>query len=449
VNNLIACKVYNYHPSYRNNQVYRFQSLRREIGIRQPFGTLRMDNNQILNFAIFEDFPASDAENLLKIAHIQSYSEGTMLFYEGDLSEKFSIILNGKVEIIKALGSPEERLLSVMGPGEFLGEMSLLNPDQRRTGAARAATETSLLEISKAEFETLLSSQPKFALRLMQEMSQRTRYLERAIIQDLQEKNRRLARAYQELEAAQSQLIEKERLESELSLARRIQENYLLRELPQPDGWEIKTGWRPARSVSGDFYDFILQPDGQLKFLIADVSGKGMPAALVVATTRSILRTLALRVDSPGEVLAGANEILFEEIPPHMFVTCFYGVLDLAEGRVSYANAGQSLPFRLAEQGPVEIRARGMPLGLMPGSFYEENEFILGCGEQIFLYSDGLLEAHDPQGEMYGTQRIISSLLTFKSDQALVENLIDSLGKFTGEGEQEDDITCVLIGRSP
>jgi len=408
-----------------------------------------MDNNLILNFALFEGFSASDAENLLKIAHIQNYSEGTMLFFEGDLSEKFSIILDGKVEIIKALGKPEERLLSVMGPGEFLGEMSLLNPDQKRTATARAACETSLLEITKTEFETLLSRQPKFALRLMQEMSQRTRHLERAIIQDLEEKNRRLAKAYQELEAAQSQLIEKERLENELSLARRIQENYLLRELPQPAGWEITAGWRPARSVSGDFYDFILQPEGQLKFLIADVSGKGMPAALVVATTRSILRTLAARVASPGEVLAGANEILFEEIPPHMFVTCFYGVLDLASGHVRYANAGQSLPFRLADQGPVEIRARGMPLGLMPGSYYEEKEFILGCGEQIFLYSDGLLEAHDSLGEMYGTQRIITNLSSSKRNHALVDELIDSLGMFTGEGEQEDDITCVLIGRTP
>jgi len=406
-----------------------------------------INNERILNFELFEGFSADEVEYLLRIAHLHDYPSGTMLFFEGDLSEEFSIIVEGRVEIIKALGSPEERSLNLMGPGEFLGEMSLLNPDQRRTAGARALTDASLLEITKAEFETLLSRQPKFALRLMQEMSQRTRQLERAIIQDLQEKNRRLAQALHELEAAQAQLLEKERLENELSLARRIQENNLLKELPQPPGWEIAAIWRPARSVSGDFYDFVLQPDGELKIIIADVSGKGMPAALVVATSRSILRTLAARVDSPGEVLASANEVLFDETPASMFVTCFFGVLNLETGRLRYANAGHCLPIRLTETGPVEARATGMPLGLMPGSLYEEKEVILGCGEQIVLYSDGLLEAHNSEGEMFGKQRIIENLSSPHNGKRMIEGLLDALTAFASEGEQEDDITCVAVGR--
>jgi phosphoserine phosphatase RsbU/P len=406
-----------------------------------------INNERIINFKLFEEFSIDEVENLLKIAHIHDYPAETMLFLEGDLAEAFSIIMEGQVEIIKALGTPEERSLNIMGPGEFLGEMSLLNPDQRRTAGARALCDTSLLEITKVEFETLLGRQPKFALRLMQEMSQRARQLERAIIQDLQEKNRRLALALHELEAAQVQLVEKERLESELSLARRIQENSLLKELPHLPGWTIAASWRPARSVSGDFYDFILQPNGELKIIIADVSGKGMPAALVVATSRSILRTLAARVNSPGEVLASANEVLFDEIPANMFVTCFFGVLNLEMGRLRYANAGHCLPLRLTETGPIEVRATGMPLGLMPGSFYEEKEVILGCGEQIFFYSDGLLEAHNSQGDMFGSQRIIESLATPRSGKPMIESLLNTLTTFAGEGEQEDDITCVVVGR--
>jgi serine phosphatase RsbU (regulator of sigma subunit) len=406
-----------------------------------------INNQRIINFKLFEGFSIDEVENLLRIAHIRDYPAATMLFYEGDLAEAFSIIADGQVEIIKAQGTPEERSLNIVGPGEFLGEMSLLNPDQRRTASARALSDASLLEITKAEFETLLGRQPKFALRLMQEMSQRTRHLERAIIQDLQEKNRRLAQALDELEAAQAQLLEKERLESELALARRIQESSLLKELPQPPGWNIAASWRPARSVSGDFYDFILQPDGELKIILADVSGKGMPAALVVATSRSILRTLAARVESPGELLANANEVLFDEIPANMFVTCFFGVLNLEMGCLRFANAGHCLPLRLTETGPREIRATGMPLGLMPGSFYEEKEVILGCGEQIFLYSDGLLEAHNSQGDMFGSQRIVESLATPLSGKPMIESLLNTLTTFAGEGEQEDDITCVVIGR--
>ncbi len=411
-----------------------------------------MDNDLILNFALFEGFSADEVGNLLKLAHVHPYPAGAMLFFEGDQAEEFSIILQGQVEIIKAMWTEEEKILAIMHPGDFLGEMSLLNPDQRRTASARALSETSLLEITKIEFETLLSHQPKFALRLMQEMSLRNRNLERAVIHDLQEKNRRLARAYQELEAAQAQLIEKERLESELALARKIQESNLIKELPQPSGWQIAARWQPARSVSGDFYDLILQPEHKLVVIMADASGKGMPAALVAATTRSILHTLAARVDSPGEVLASANELLFAETPPGVFVTCFYGILNLETGLFRYANAGQSWPFKLVFQGSQEIRAKGMPLGMLPGSNYEEAELQLNCGEKIFLFSDGLLEAHDAQGEMFGTQRILASLLapqiSEQSGDVVVDHLINALAVFNRGGEPEDDITCMIIGRN-
>jgi phosphoserine phosphatase RsbU/P len=407
-----------------------------------------MDQTLLRNFAFFEDFSPPEVEQLLGIANEKHYPTETMLFLEGDPSETFAIILNGQIEIIKALGTPEERTLNLLGPGEFLGEMSLLNPDQHRLASARTLAETTLLEITKPEFDGLLSQQPRLALRLMPEMSRRTRQLQSAIIQDMQEKNRRLAQALHDLEAAQAQLIEKERLESELSLARRIQESNLLKELPQPDGWNIAATWKPARSVSGDFYDIIRSTQNELKLIIADVSGKGMPAALVVATTRSILRTLSTQVNTPGDTLASANEVLFEEIPPNMFVTCFLGVLHLDSGLLRYANAGHCIPWKLTAQGPVELRARGMPLGLMPGSFYEEKEAHLECGEQIFLYSDGLLEAHNPAGEMFGAQRIIEGLAG-QGDGMVLDCLLNSLTGFTGEGEQEDDVTCMLVGRLP
>jgi len=145
--------------------------------------------------------------------------------------------------------------------------------------------------------------------------------------------------------------------------------------------------------------------------------------------------------------LASANEVLFDEIPANMFVTCFFGVLNLEAGQLRFANAGHCLPIKLTGNGPAEVRARGMPLGLMPGSLYEDQELILDYGEQIFMYSDGLLEAHNPQGDMFGQERIMESLAAPQNGKQMIEGLLDKLTAFACEGEQEDDITCVVVGR--
>jgi predicted ester cyclase len=243
---------------------------------------------------------------------------------------------------------------------------------------------------------------------------------------------------------------ERERIEQELRVARQIQQALLPETIPELDGWRIATYYGPATEVGGDFYDFLELEDGRLGMVVGDATGHGMPAALVMATTRGMLRAVIQSSESPGEVLARVNEALVAEIPPSTFVTCFYGILDPKSGRFLYANAGQSLPCRRHDGQADELRARGMPLGLMPGMGYEEKEAVLETGDAALFYSDGLIEAHDPKGEMFGVPRLRRLVAERAAEEgSLVDFLMEELSSFVGEGwEQEDDITLVTLRRS-
>ncbi len=240
----------------------------------------------------------------------------------------------------------------------------------------------------------------------------------------------------------------RERLEQELRVARLIQQTLLPKELPALSGWDVAAYYQPARSVGGDFYDFIYLPDGRLGLVIGDVTDKGVPAALVMATARALLRTAALQFDTPGQVLAQVNNLLCPDIPPKMFVTCLYAILDPATGRLHYANAGHDLPYAWSGAGATELRARGMPLGLMSGMTYEEKEKMIAPGESILFYSDGLVEAHDARRDMFGFPRLGRLVGEHKGGASVIEFLLDELKTFTGpDWEQEDDTTMVVVQR--
>jgi serine phosphatase RsbU (regulator of sigma subunit)/ketosteroid isomerase-like protein len=244
--------------------------------------------------------------------------------------------------------------------------------------------------------------------------------------------------------------IERERIEQELQVARRIQQASLPEEVPELEGWEIHPIYRPAREVGGDFYDFFELQDGRLGIVVGDATGKGVPAALVMASARSMLRAVAQASASPGDVMRRVNDPLATDIPPNMFVTCFYAILDPKSGSLTYANAGHDLPYLHRDGEAEELRATGMPLGLMPGMGYEEKQTILEAGEAALLYSDGLVEAHNPKGEMFGFPRLRELVAEHGEAGSLEEVLLVELYSFVGEGwEQEDDITLLTLRRSP
>ena len=210
----------------------------------------------------------------------------------------------------------------------------------------------------------------------------------------------------------------------------------------------MRAFYRPAREVGGDFYDFLALPSGGLGLVVGDVTDKGVPAALVMATTRAILRSTAERIASPGQVLERVNELLYPDIPPNMFVTCLYAILDPETGLLQFANAGHDLPYRRASGSVDELRATGMPLGLMPGMTYEEDSVSLLPGESVLLYSDGLVEAHNPDREMFGFPRLRELVGSHEGGASLIDFLLQELAGFTGENwEQEDDVTLVTLQR--
>jgi serine phosphatase RsbU (regulator of sigma subunit)/anti-sigma regulatory factor (Ser/Thr protein kinase) len=256
----------------------------------------------------------------------------------------------------------------------------------------------------------------------------------------------RLAQMVEQQEAAAQ---ERERMDQELRVAALIQQTLLPKELPALVGWEIDAYYRPARAVGGDFYDFISMPDGRLGIVVGDVSDKGVPAALVMATTRSTLRAAAQHSTDPGVILAEANDVLVAEIPPAMFVTCLFAMLEPATGALTFANAGHNLPYVCAHDGVIALRATGMPLGLMPGMAYEVKTAQLSSEDQMLLTSDGIVESHGPDGSMFGFERLMGLVGSSRGTGLLTAVVLADLDRFCGpDHEQEDDVTMVLVRRT-
>jgi serine phosphatase RsbU (regulator of sigma subunit)/ketosteroid isomerase-like protein len=244
--------------------------------------------------------------------------------------------------------------------------------------------------------------------------------------------------------------IEHARIQQELEVARTVQQGTLPKGVPSLVEWQIDPYCQPAREVGGDFYEFYQLDDGRVGFAVGDVSGKGVPAALVMTGISAYLGGVAAASGaSPGEALTLANEALFARIPPNMFVTCFYAILDPKSGSLIYANAGHDLPYLHRKGDAEELRARGMPLGMMPGMSYEEKEVSLAEGNCVLFYSDGMVEAHNPKGEMFGFPRLRALVAKHGEDRSLGDFLLKELYSFVGDGwEQEDDITLLTLRRS-
>ena len=253
------------------------------------------------------------------------------------------------------------------------------------------------------------------------------------------------------LEEIAQQMRDRERVEQDLRVARTIQQAVFPKEVPELEGWQVAPYCQPAREVGGDFYDFHPLSDGRVGFVVGDATGKGVPAALVTTGVCAFLGGVAMGSgsSSPGEVLALVNEAALARFPPNMFVTCFYAILEPESGRLLYANAGHDLPYLHRKGEAEELRARGMPLGIMPGMIYEEGEVSLAEGECVLFHSDGLVEAHNPKGEMFGFPRLRALVAEHGKERSLGDFLLEELYSFVGEGwEQGDDITLLTLRRS-
>lgn len=403
---------------------------------------------------LFASLPDAELDYLAANLENRSYPAGTVLFREGERGDLFYVILAGRLEIVKALGEPAERLVAVRQPGEFVGEMSLMHREGVRTASVRAASRVEVKLVSRAEFDRLLSRYPSLAYEMAQVLSRRLGASHELAMQELQEKNRRLRAAYEELQAAQQQLVEKEKLERELELAYEIQMSILPQRLPDVPGYRLEAEIRPARAVGGDFYDFFPLDGDRIGVVIGDVTDKGVPAAIYMARCNALLRAEATRGYSPEETLRRVNRHLLEMDPGGapaggMFATVLYGILDRASGEFHYARAGHELPLLCLPGGAaVELELQpGVPLGMMAGGPLDANRITLPPGGVLLFYTDGVPDGRNPADEPFGVPRLAAALADLVRQGApdLCRGITARLGDHMDGMQPFDDITLVAI----
>jgi sigma-B regulation protein RsbU (phosphoserine phosphatase) len=403
----------------------------------------------ICQVPLFAGMSATERGLLANLLRQVEFPAGTLLFREGDPGDRFYLIIDGEIEVIKALGTPDERTIASRRAGEFFGEMSLFERDGRRTASVVVRSPLRLLEMARADFDLLLQHHPSLAYEVVRALSQRLDATHNKTIADLREKNRQLAEAYEELKAAQAQIIEKERLEKELETARWIQRSILPHSLPSQPGFDFGALLMPARAVGGDLFDFIPLSRHRIGVVIGDVSDKGVPAAIFMALTYSLLRAEAVRRSSPARVLQATNQHLLGMNEAGMFVTVLYGVLDCRQARFTYARAGHELPLLLTQAGTVAVPERGLgqPLGLFDSPELDEQSIALEPGTTLLMYTDGATDLIDAQERRFGPERLQEVVQTsrHRSAQAFCDWLWAALAAYQGNSSQFDDVALVAI----
>jgi len=408
---------------------------------------MRQDNS--LDIPLFASLSQDEKRHVLDCMSPLELATGAVLIHEGDPGDSMYVITSGEIEFLKALGTPEEHRLSVFQAGEFFGEVALLDSQRRRSASARARCPSTVLQMTADDFHQLLQSHPALAYQMASIVSNRLRAASDATIRDLEMKNRALAQAYSELKAAQEQIIEKEKLEKELEVARKIQLSMLPERLPEVKGFTFGAHMQAARQVGGDFYDLFPLDDDHIAIVIGDVCDKGVPSALYMALTRSLLRAEALRKETPTNTLERVNNLLMDMSTSSLYVTVLYGVLDLLSRRFAYARAGHELPILRRAGGslPPIPHSDGTLIGLFPEIQIDEGSIELLPGDMLLLFSDGATDASNPLQQMFGHNRLAQVLQTCTEShaQAVCDRLLAAILAHQQNAPQFDDITLVTI----
>jgi phosphoserine phosphatase RsbU/P len=416
---------------------------------------------QLRNISLFGRISDEQLASIAERVTERALAAGETLFHEGDEGKSCFAILSGSLEALTYLGGEELRL-EVRHAGQIMGEMALIDRSPR-SATVRSLTDSRLAELDEQGFYALMHADPEVALELLRGGTARLRRTGREMVASLEAKNAELSKAYSDLQAAQAELIRLGRLEQEMSVARRIQQLFLPRELPAPPGWQVAAFSRGAQSVGGDFFDYIQLPGDKIGLVVADAAGKGVPAALFVALARSLLRaasqSLALfRGDgvSLDNIMIQAVEVtnsymVREHGESNMFITLFYGVLDPTTGVLQYVNAGHNPPMMIGKHPVRELALGCLPMGVIEEQELRLEEVVIQPGETLVGFSDGITEAMNARQELFGEDRLIEVLREHASYDAdsLVEVVIRRVDAFRGSAPQSDDITLLVFKRLP
>lgn len=405
--------------------------------------------NILARISLFSDLPSDELERIVSVLNVRELQAGEMLFREGEPGDDLYVVAKGELQVLLGADQPDELMLNVLREGEYFGEMGLILPGGHRTASVRAGTPSVLLSLSRSQFMDLTSRFPVLSSAMLNVLSRRLDATNTATFNDLTEKNKQLQQAYDELKAAQDQLVEKERLERELQVAAEIQLSILPDALPNLPGFDFGACILPARQVGGDFYDVFFVADHSMGVLIGDVSDKGVPAALFMARAHALIMAEADTGMSPGEVMRLVNAHITRLQKSTQFVTALYGLLDDRTGEFSFARAGHEPPLLLRSDGSVERlpHGPGMSLGMWETIKIDERSLTLPPGCTLVLFTDGMTDCRNPEGEAFGLERIKSTLsgLAGLSAQQVCDRLLEALLAHQGGASQDDDVTLAAI----
>jgi serine phosphatase RsbU (regulator of sigma subunit) len=411
-----------------------------------------MNAHLLARVPIFRGLPQSELDFLAEHLETREVAPGTVIFEEGQTGEHFYVVIYGQVDVIKSKGTAEERLVASRGAGDFVGELGLVNPDGLRTATVQSRGPASIWVMSRAEFHDLLGRHPGAAAEIVRVLSARLTHAHDKIIRDLHAKNEQLQAAYDELKAAQSELVEKEKLERELEVAFEIQMSILPQELPDLSGYNFGAKISPARAVGGDFFDVFALDENRVGVVIGDVADKGVPSAIFMAQTHALIYAEARRDSRPGTVLAEVNRHLLRMNATGLFVTVIYGIVDCQEHCFTYARAGHELPFYSAEESVKMTEfEQGQPLGLLEDPVFDVQSLDMPPGRLLFLYTDGLSDCRSPKGEFFGLERVEARLAQsgMDSPQEICDRVWQDLQDHQQGIPQDDDVTLVALRAHP
>jgi len=249
-----------------------------------------------------------------------------------------------------------------------------------------------------------------------------------------------------------SQVLEKQKIETELSIARNIQQRLLPKQVPEIPGYDFAATNLPSEMVGGDYYDFFPSGPRQLSFTIGDVSGKGIPASLLMATLRTGMhaKTTYCKYTEPSEFITQLNQLIYNSALPSQFITVFYAELQQQSGSIEFINAGHNPPLHIKNDGTeAYIGTNGISLGLMPHAAYQSRKMTLNENEILFLYTDGITEAMDSHNNEFGEERLLEVLRKNRYSPAkeIMEQVIQNVSEFVGDSVRNDDMTIVVIKR--
>lgn len=349
-------------------------------------------------------------------------ADGEAIIREGETGDAMFILLDGELAV-----SVKGKRIDYLRPGSVLGEMAMVD-DRLRSATAVAVGDATLVRIERAHFHDLIRRRPSFATDIMNIMSMRTRRL-------------------------MEEEVKRQRMEEELAVGRRIQLSLLPRGCPQVPGYVFAAGYRAAHEVGGDLYDFIVQPDNRAKvhIVIGDVTGKGVPAALYMAVSRTLMHTYALDGSSPGEALTRINDFIMNDAASPLLLSAFYSVLDADSGRLAYASAGHNPPLWLhAATGELEaLESRGLLLGAFRDFVPDERAVTLAPGDFVVFFTDGITEARRADGTFFDDEGLeaVVRVGPWSDAEELLTAIIMGVDTFAAGAAQTDDFTVVVLQR--